>query len=184
MNFNPIAFAMGNKGISVDVLSSLMAVDGGGGVPGSLETSGWCVVNGKATVTGNNANMPAGTTATRIDISPPVNVSSGSNHYFYSGDKLEMAIKVTAVSNRCSFGSYDDSKGTAKSKTGLFTFTSNTQGYTTQIGSDVITWEFTGTERYIRLFPAGNSGGTSSAAYASVEITGIKFNGTVIYGKV
>ena len=179
MRFDPVAFAMGKAGVTRDIVSALM---GGGGVPGSLEESGWVLsAVGKAVVTKNIIDMPTGNSGTRVSIAPPTDVHP--NRRFVSGDELKVAVKILSVSNRCSVTVDSNSHATATSKNGLFTF-SGARGYATTTGEDVLTWAFTGTMQYVAFYPSDNYGGTSSTVSAEVEVIGMAFNGNILFGKV
>ena len=182
MMFDAVAFAMGAAGVSRDVVSALMGGSSGGGVPGSLEESGWVLsAVGKAVVTKNIIDMPTGSSATRVNIAPPTDVQASRR--FVAGDELKIAFKLKSVSNRCSVTVDDNSRATATSKTGLFTF-NGARGYATTTGEDVLTWAFTGTMQYVGVYPAANTGATSSNVSAEVEVTGMAFNGVTLFGKV
>ena len=184
MSFDPVAYAMGAAGANRDLVSALMGAangGGGGGVPGSLEESGWVLsAVGKAVVTKNIIDMPTGDSSTRVNIAPPTDVQASRR--FVAGDELKMAVKILSVSNRFSITVDDNSRGTATSKNGLFTI-NKARGYATETGEDVLTWTFTGTMQYVGLYPSGSSG-TSSSVSAEVEVTGMAFNGTVLFGKI
>lgn len=182
MNFDPVAFVMGKAGVSRNVLSALMAGDGGGGVSGNLETSGWWTKGGLATVVGNTVNFPAGSTNTDLEIKPPTDIDA--NRRFHAGDVLELAIKVNEVSKRLYAQPSTNSNATLSIKNNVFVVDAGGMAHAESAGSDVLTWTFKGTVQYLRFSARSQSSSASSVQSANFEITGMKFNGNVIYGKV
>lgn len=178
MSFDAVAFAMGKAGMSRDVVSALM----GGGGSGTLEESGWVKeLTGNAAVSGNLVDCPTGSSSTRCYIQPPDSIHP--SRYFVAGDELQLAIKVIEANARCSYTVDDNSRGTSESATGLF-IPSKARGYASQPGTDIVTWTFTGTMKHLYFYPTSGSGGTGSNVSCKFEVTGLKFNGETIFGKV
>lgn len=80
------------------------------------------------------------------------------------------------------------SNWTVESATDLMTV-SNGNTYTKTTGSDVLTYTFTATgsaySDQLNLTPTKSSDGSSlSSAYATIEVTGMSFNGNLIFGSV
>ena len=182
MGFDPVAFAMGKAGLSRDVLSALIGGSGGGGVvPGSLEESGWVNYKyGNITVNGNEVVISTGNKSTSMQMRPP------DAKKFVSGDVLQLAITVKSLT-RINFAEDGSTNVTATSKTGLFVHRwspPNGEMYCTTTGDDVLTLSFAADSASITINAVSSSGSTSTSAHATFDITGIKLNGTVIYGKV
>ena len=182
--FDPVAFAMGKAGASRDLVSALMGGSGGGGGSGTLEESGWVKeLVGTAAVSGNNISMPSGASTTRCYVQPTEELHP--SRWFVDGDELVLAVKVNSTNGRCRISCDDNSKAVGASATGLFTFdVGKARGYATQPGTDVLTWTFSGTMKTFFFQPTNSSGSAVAAADADIDITGMKFNGNIIFGKV
>ena len=180
MSFDPVAYATGN--VARDLVSALMGGNGGGGVvPGSLEESGWAYYKyGNVTVTGNEVVISTGNKSTTMSMRPP------DAQKFVSGDVLQLAITVKSLT-RINFAEDGSTNVTATSKTGLFVHRwspPNGEMYCTTTGDDVLTLSFAADSASITIKAVSSSGSASTSAHATFDITGIKLNGTVIYGKV
>lgn len=178
--FDPIAFAMGKAGASRDLVSALMGGNGGGGVPGDLETSGWVLELGaNTTVVGNVITLAVGDYNHHCYLAPPESVRAGRT--FEAGDVLIMAVKITDVFQQLQARANSVSVGAMTSATGLFTGNGTTMNRkASETGSDVLTWTFTNQATGARLAPLPSD----KTSYATCEITGLSFNGTVIFGTV
>lgn len=185
MSFDPVAYAMGKAGMTRSVLSALMAGDGGGGgVPGSLAECGWAYkIYSKTTVSGNIVTFPSKDLSGYLAIRPPVAKK------WVAGDIFEIAIKVTESHQRTYIYVDSTTNASVQSKTGLFSPLS--AGWSSAItdadatGEDVLTFTYKGNSNFMRFQPVPtNTTERNSDSYGTIEITGMKFNGTVIYGKV
>jgi len=170
----------------MDVVSYLMGntVGGGGGEEKSLFSSGWIQkYDNVVTVDGNTINLNAGSTSHSLYLAPPANVNK--NNRFNQGDVWVVAITVKEVSGRFSMGVNASTSTTVSSAKGLFTADQYGNAYTNETGDDVLTFTTTGSYNANYILSPGTSGGSSSSsAKAVVEITGMSFNGTVIFGSV
>lgn len=182
--FDAIAFAMGKAGASRDLVSALMGGSGGGGGSGSLEESGWVkTLDGGATVSGNTVDLPSGSSSHKMALSPP-------NAQFGKGDVVVIAFTVTDNSARLSVLTNNKSNGTLTSKDGYLVNNEPesefcTYGHCDGLGSDVATYNFSQNTCYsISFTPVSGSGASSRNAHAIIDITGIKYNGEHIFGKV
>ena len=184
MSFDAVAFAMGKAGASRDLVSALMGGNGGGGGSGTLETSGWVKsLAGDATVSGNRVTLPSGSSSHKITLSPP-------NAQFAKGDVVVIAFTVTDNSARLSVLTNDKTNGTLTSKDGYLVNNEPESEFCTYahcdgLGSDVATYNFSQKFCYsISFAPVSGSGASSRTAHAIIDITGIKYNGETIFGKV
>lgn len=175
--FDPVAFAMGKAGASRDLVSALMGGNGGGGGSGTLETSGWVKeLNGGATVSGNTIDLPKNSLSVSALIAPP-------DSAFAEGDVLEISVTVNSRSSYIridvnnSAATFSGPKTVWKVRSGC-----NVQASATG-GPEVLTWTFTGDSSQL-TFRACNGSGSQYSNTGNLSITGIKFNGTVVYGTV
>lgn len=177
--FNPVAFAMGKAGASRDLVSALMGGNGGGGGSGTLESSGWVKeLAGTAAVSGNAIDIPAGNVNSAVALANP----GGA---FVSGDELVIAVTTKSMLKRLNVYLISTPRNASWScVNNLYKQQNYGSIYTISIGSDTITWNFTGNITQVSIYPATTTGSTSQNAYATLDITGIKYNGTVIYGTV
>lgn len=178
--FNPLAYALGKKGAPIDLMSSLMGGNGGGGGgSGTLEKSGWVKqLNEGATVSGNTIDIPAGNVNSSVALANP----GGA---FVSGDELVIAVTTKSMLKRLNVYLVSTPRNASWScVNNLYSQYNYGSIYTFSIGSDTITWKFTGNITQVSIYPATTTGSTSQTAYASLEITGIKYNGETIFGKV
>lgn len=184
MNFDPVAFAMGKAGLSRNVLSALMAGDGGGGVPGSLAECGWAYnIKSKTTVSGNIVTFPSRDLSGYLAIRPPV------AQKWAAGDIFEIAIKVVESYRRTYIYVDSTTNASVQSKTGLFSRLSPSWSSVItdadETGEDVLTFIYKGNSNFMKFHPVPiNTTERNTYSYGTIEITGMKFNGTLIYGKV
>ena len=180
---------MGGVLMSFDIMSFLMgkaAGGGGGGGAKTLFSSGWIKEFGNYTeVDGNNVNMKTGGTDHGIYISPPSNVRN--KNLFVAEDVLVIAIEVKSVTGRIGAYLSNSSSGTVTSANNVFTIPNpgtKSTCYATAPGKDVLTFTASGS-CYLVLNPSKASDGSSGANYtADVEITGMSYNGNLIFGSV
>lgn len=161
-----------------------IAENGGGGGGGTLETSGWVKsLDGGATVSGNTVDLPSGSSSHKMTLSPP-------NAQFEKGDVVVIAFTVTDNSARLNVLTNNKSNGTLTSKDGYLVNNEPesefcTYGHCDGLGSDVATFNFSQNFSYnINFSPVSSSGASSRNAHAIIEITGIRYNGETIFGKV
>lgn len=174
--FDAVAFAMGKAGMSRDVVSALMGGNGGGG-SGTLEESGWVKqIEGSATVSGNRITLSSGNVTHSVRLAPP-------DASFAVGDELVVALTVVENWQQLNISGMGTSKANMTITTG-FVQRSTYNEYCRGTGNDVITWTMKKTSNYFYFSPVTNTSGGSEDAYATIDITGIKYNGTVIFGKV
>ena len=180
MSFDPVACAMGRAGAGRDAVSALMGE--AGGVPGTLEESGWIrSTGGNAVVSGSEIRMPEGSAETKVELAPPTALRESGK--FIDGDELVMSIVIKSLSSRlrvsCDYGS----RASVQSKNDKFTWNAG-RGYTAETGADELTWNFTGNMIYISFFPWSSAGAASSEERAELFVRGLAFNGTTIFGRV
>lgn len=185
MSFDPVAFAMGKDGISRgNVISSLMGGGSGGGGTTTLEESGWIKALGaSAEVSGNVVTLKAASGHT-IDIAPPESVRATKR--FEPGDTVEISLTVTKNYRRFSGFSDQNKSSTVVSATDYMVPSGNSAmtGTWGPLGSDTLTFSVVSNSNYIRFNPVGNDGATSSSAYATFEVTGLRFNGVIVFGTI
>lgn len=175
--FDPIAKAMGKAGASRDLVSALMGGSGGGGGSGTLEQSGWVKsLSGGATVSGNRVTLPSGSDTHNIQISPP-----GAK--FAIGDEVTIAFTVVENWQRVTISWGGQTTASMTSKTG-FVQRRQYNDYCDGTGSDVVTYSYLKAYNNGSFSPSTSTGSGSADAYATIDITGIKYNGTLIFGKV
>lgn len=170
--------------MSFDVVSYLMGQAAGGGGSGAKQLwgSGWInTYDSYVEIDGNTITMKSGSTSHSVNIGPPAEYNH--DRRFVTGDTLKIAITVKAVD--AMVGVYmDNGTGyTVSSATGLFTI-SNKNAKATQAGSDVLTFSRTASYGQLWIKPYSDSGSASADASATVEVTGMEYNGTLIYGSV
>ena len=177
--FDPVAFAMGKAGASRDLVSALMGGNGGGGGSGTLEQSGWVKsVDGGATVNGNTVTMPSGNSSHSMNLAP-----SGSS--FKAGDVVVIAITVSSIYQQLTLNAGSSTYRTMASATGLFSSPSSGSGdYCRGTGDDVLTFTMKRDRSNFNFIPTLNGATGSADAYATIDITGIRYNGETIFGKV
>ena len=157
------------------------------GTDSALENSKWLrAYEAYTSISGNasssSVELKSGSTAHRIDIAPPYDLVPDG--YFHEGDEFVIAFTMDAVSPRISVNMQNASNGTATSATGLMTV-SNMNTYALTTGSDVVTFHITTSycqTLYILAVAAG--GNSSTSASGKITITGMKYNGTLIFGSV
>ncbi len=159
---------------------------GGGGGEKTLQNSGWVKSYEEyAEIAGNLVTLKSGSTYHALGIAPPSIVRGSAR--FESGDVLIIAFTVKELNQRASINMQNQSNWSTESATGLMT-TSGGTSYTKTTGSDVLTFTFTatsGNSSSLNLTPTKSSDGSSlSSAYATIEVTGMRFNGTLIFGSV
>lgn len=158
---------------------------GGGGGTVTLQNSGWVVYyDNLVDLEGNLVTCKSGSGGHTLRIGPNASVRNTAS--FLPGDVVIIAIKVLARSNRAVVGMSNSSNWTGESATGFMTVNKGT-AYAASTGNDVLTFTFTsssGSSGYVSLYPAGNDGGTQSQSYATFEVTGLSFNGILIFGSV
>lgn len=175
--FDAVAFAMGKAGMSRDVVSALMGGNGGGGGSGTLEESGWVKkLEGGATVSGNRLTLPSGSTSHNAIIAPP-----GAK--FVVGDEVVIAFTIVDNWQQLNISSGGQSTVSMTDTTGLVQ-RSQYNDYCRGTGSDVVTYKYLKNQTQIGFLPVMNGSSGSADAYATIDITGIKYNGTLIFGKV
>ena len=174
--FDAVAFAMGKAGMSCDVVSALMGGNGGGG-SGTLEESGWVKsLGGGATVSGNRLTIPSGDVFHNASIAPP-----GAS--FAVGDEVVIAFTVIDNYQRLNINAGGKSTVNMTDTTG-YVKREQYGDYCLATGSDVVTYSYIKAQNNIEFKPVFNNGGGTANAYATIDITGMKFNGELIFGKV
>ena len=176
--FDPVAFAMGKAGASRDLVSALMGGNGGGG-SGTLESSGWVKsLDGGATVKGNTVTLPSGSTSHSMVLAP-----AGST--FKNGDVIVIAITVSSNYQQLTLNAGSGTYRTMTSATGLFSSPSSGSGdYCRSTGDDVLTFTMKRDRSDFSFIPTLNGASGSADAYATIDITGIKYTGEIIFGTV
>lgn len=166
----------------------------GNTVPGTLESSGWYEIDDSATnyaeIDGNTMTLKPGSSYHRIRIRPPASVVP--NRYFQQGDKIVVALDVIqdyAKVGINQWGALEYKNGTFTSETGFFVKRSSDEyeleARCTGTGKDVLTFNLSqGQIRYLQFTPLDSDGTPLIDAYATIVVTGLKYNGTVIFGKV
>jgi hypothetical protein len=163
----------------MDIVSYLMGQKAGGGGGDTLWDSGWIKEYGaKAEVNDNTVTLNSGANSHYVLIAPPATVDRGT--YFRNGDVIKIAIDVKEVSNsiallaqaNCSFEKSSDAWKT-----------SGTSVYVQSAGKAVITVTYTADSVGIKI-QAGSGASASATTSGLIEITGLKFNDTLIFGDV
>lgn len=178
MSFDAVAFAMGKAGASRDLVSALMGGNGGGG-SGTLEESGWVKsLDGGATLKGNTVTLPSGDVSHNMTLAP-----AGSS--FKNGDVVVIAITVSSNYQQLTLNAGSSTYRTMTSATGLFASPSSSSGdYCRSTGDDVLTFTMKRDRSNFSFAPTLNGASGSADAYATISITGIKYNNELIFGKV
>jgi hypothetical protein len=161
-----------------------------GYIPGTLENSGTVFGHPSATVNGNDVALTyetSQTVVTTVGLWIQAPVERYGNTKFRKDDIVKIGIDIVGLDgsggyiqlSTASFGYNNQKCGTLESQTGLFSPPGNisyTRAYST--GHDVITFTCdTWNLPYIRLTAIRGAGGT-----AAIRITGIEFNGEMVYG--
>lgn len=174
--------------MGIDILSYALgkAAGGGGGGGKTLQSSGWVKsYDAFAEIDGNVVTLKSGSTSHDLRVAPPSLVRGSAR--FEPGDVFVIAFTVKEVSGRAALNMTNSSNWTAESATALMTV-SGGNTYTKETGSDVLTFTFSATSSWtaeLNFHPSKASDGSSYAnSSAVIEVTGMKFNGTVIFGKV
>lgn len=178
MGFDAVAFAMGKAGASRNLLSALMGGGSGGGGGVTLETSGWVrKLNGNASVSGNVITLSSGSSSHSVQISPP-----GAS--FAVGDEVVIAFTVKDNYKQININTGGNKSNTTMTSATGYTMRTSTYDYCRETGNDVLTYAFNKAVTYVSFSPTVIGGGGSADAYATIDITGIKYNGTTIFGRV
>lgn len=170
----------------MDILSYLMGKAAGGGGGTTLQSSGWVKsYDAYAEIDGNFVTLKSGNTYHDLRVAPPSLVRGSAQ--FEPGDVFVIAFTVKEVSGRACLNMSNASNWTVESATDLMTV-SNGNTYTKSTGSDVLTFTFSamsGSSPQLNLHPAKGSDGSSYAnSSAVIEVTGMSFNGNLIFGSV
>jgi len=150
----------------------------------ALDTSGWLKSWTKyAEISNNELTLKSGSTDHRVLISPPPNVAADT--FFHAGDVFVLAFAVDSLSSRVSVNMSNASYVSSSSATGLMTTTGNGNTYTTTTGNDVLTFTINSNySDYLTIGAYASDGSSSTSASGKVTVTGMSFNGTVIFGSV
>ena len=173
--------------MGIDILSYVLGKSTGGGGGGkTLQNSGWVKsYDAYAEIDGNVVTLKSGSTTHDLRVAPPSSVRGSAR--FEPGDVFVIAFTVKEVSGRAALNMANASYWTAESATDLMTV-SNGNTYTKETGNDVITFTFSatsGNSSQLDFHPSRASDGSSYAnASAVIEVTGMKFNGAIIFGTV
>ena len=160
------------------VAGKLSGGGGGGGGGDTLWDSGWIREYGaKAEIDGNAVTLETGANSHYIIIAPPATVDRGA--CFRNGNVITIAIDVKEVSNSIAFLA----QANCTFDKGADWTTSGTAVYTKSTGKSIVKITYTADSTGIKI-QAGAGGSASAATSGLIEITGLKFNDTLIYGDV
>ena len=152
----------------------------------TLQNSGWVQsYEDYVEMDGNTITFKAGSTSHSLYIAPPSVVRG--NTRFLPEDVLIIAFTVKELNNRFSMNMANASNWTTESETELMTVSTG-NAYTKSTGSDILTYTFSAASSYsgnLVLAPKkASDGSTLASASATIEITGMSFNGNLIFGSV
>ena len=171
----------------IDIPSILLGLGkgsgGGSGWEKTLWSSGWLKSFGSdVEIEGNVVNLKSGSTSHSINIAPPA--TENRTHRFDEDDVFVIAFTAKDLTSYLSVNVENASNATFVSATGLVPVASNQRRFGTG-GSDVLTITVTtGYCNSLFFTPVTSGGSSSSSASATVEITGMSYNGNLIFGSV
>lgn len=158
-----------------------IAQNGGGGGGGSdtLFDCTWLKEYGSlAEINGNTVTFSSGGSSHYVTISSPANIDRSRR--IGAGHTVTIAIEVKAVSL---YISLNGGTGTTTQSGNLWTVQANGIAYTNKTGKTILTFIPSGDTAGIKIF-AGNQTSDFNTATGTIEITGLKYDNTLIFGDV
>ena len=162
-----------------DIVSYLMGQKAGGGGADTFFDCGWIKEYGAlAEIDSNTVTFSSGGNSHYVTISCPANIDRG--RFIRAGHTVTIAIEVKEVSL---YISLNGGTATTTQSGNLWTVQGNGLAYTNKTGKTILTFTPTGDSSGIKIF-AGNQNSDFNSATGTIEITGLKYDNTLIFGDV